>query len=120
MDVCEGVYLPFVGGVNTAGDEIIGGESCTDDGVFGGGVMADGGGDGDGLEEFGLPVVRGGAMFRLSSAGTGMLRACARAIVMSDAVWNRASGSLAMLFRMTSESAGGMFGLIRAGGVGSS
>ena len=116
MDVCEGVYLPFIGGVNTAGDEIIGGESCTDDGVFGGGVMA----DGDGLEEFELPVVRGSAMFRLSSAGTGTLRACARAIVMSDALWNRASGSLAMLFRMTSESADGMFGLIRAGGVGSS
>ncbi len=56
----------------------------------------------------------------LSSAGIGTLRASASAIVIADALWKRASGSLAMLFRVTSESAGEIVRLMRAGGVGMS
>ncbi len=56
----------------------------------------------------------------LSSAGTGTLRAEAVAMVMVDALGKRASGSFAMLLRMTSDKAGGRSGLIRAGGVGGS
>ncbi len=55
-----------------------------------------------------------------SSAGTAMLRDSATAVVMADALGKRAPGSFAMLLRMASDKLGGMFGLIRAGGVGSS
>ena len=54
----------------------------------------------------------------LSSAGTGILRDSEIAMVMADALGKRSSGSFAMLLRITSEKAGGRFGLIRAGGVG--
>ena len=54
----------------------------------------------------------------LNSAGTGTLRASASAVVIADALWKRVSGSLAMLFKMTSERAGGIRRLMRAGGVG--
>ena len=55
-----------------------------------------------------------------SSAGTGTLRDSATATVMADALGKRASGSFAMLLRITSDKAGGISGLIRAGGVGGS
>src|SRR5947209_3679929 len=51
-------------------------------------------------------------------AGTGTLSPLASATVIAAAVGKRASGSLAMLFSTTAESSGGMFGLMRAGGVG--
>lgn len=53
-----------------------------------------------------------------SSGGTGTLRASASAMVMAEALEKRASGSLAMLFRMTADSSGEIRGLTRAGGVG--
>lgn len=55
-----------------------------------------------------------------SSVGTATLKDSATAIVIADALEKRASGSFAILLRMTSDKAGGICGLIRAGDVGSS
>jgi len=45
-------------------------------------------------------------------------QASAIAVASSEAIEKRAAGSFAMALRMTSDNAGGMFGLINAGGVG--
>lgn len=101
-------------------DEMIeGGENGDEDGAKGAGVITRGREDCSELEEFASLISRVADGLR-SSEGTGMLRASATAMVMADALEKRASGSFAMLFRMTSEKAGGRSGLIRAGGVGRS
>ena len=118
--VAEGICLSFADGINVEVDEPArGGENWNEDGGKGAGVIPIGREGCNGLEEFAL-LLSGVVVGFLSSAGTGMLRDSATAMVMADALAKRASGSFAMLLRMTSEKAGARFGLIRAGGVGGS
>src|SRR6266496_254952 len=116
----KGVCLSFADGVNAEGTEMRGGgEECNENGVTGAGVIPSGWEGWSGLEEVAL-VLAGVALGFISSAGTATLRDSATAMVMADALGKRASGSLAMLLRMTSEKVGGILGLRSAGGVGSS
>ena len=109
--------LAFADGASTGGDASM--VSCEE-------------GDKGGVREVGVPpggresglwtcssLVTAGVVELFHSSGeTGTLRASAKAMVMAEAVGKRASGSLAMLLRMTADSSGGIFGLMRAGGVG--
>ena len=65
-------------------------------------------------------MISGVALGRVSSAGTAMLKDSATAMVMAVALGKRASGFFAILLRMTLDKAGGIFGLIKSGGVGDS
>src|SRR5215469_2235822 len=70
-----------------------------------------------GSERAGISIGSAGA-YRRSSAGDGTLNALAIAIVMAEALEKRASGSLAILRRMTADRAGDTWGLMEVGGVG--
>ena len=52
------------------------------------------------------------------SGGMGILNASANAAVMKDALLKRMAGSFAMARMITMAKAGGLFGLMRAGGFG--
>ena len=117
-NIVERVCPSFADGVNVEGGEPSeGGENWNEEGGRGAGVIPGGREGCSGFLEFAL-LLSGVTVGLLSSVGTGVLRDSATAMVMADALGKRASGSFAMLLRMTVDKAGGRFGLIRAGGVG--
>ena len=110
----KGVCPSLADGVNAEGDE-----GWNEDGVKGAGDTPSGREGWSGLQVFD-PSVSVLAEGFISSVEIGTLRDSATAMAMADALGKRASGSFAMLLRITSDKAGGIIGLIRAGGVGSS
>ena len=119
-ETVKGVCLSFADGMNAEGDETMGeGAGWNEKGVKGALVLSSGQEGCSGLLEYAL-LISGAMLDLISSAGTATLIDSATAMVMAEAVGKRASGSFAMLLSMTSDKAGGIFGLMNSGGLGCS